>query len=154
MNTFNEQASREFTEQVDTRLFNEQAILASMAPNFKEMRKETFKAVIAAGGIDPNGFMLGAVQAGFTGLVSLGVGALLGVNAGGSNNIIGLTVATVAGGVATKMIDDPYDSLRIAFGAGVIGTHLAAHGSKYLRESFAGGSHELNLADLETAAVC
>lgn len=111
-----------------------QEILKMSIPNMKELEKETFKGVLRAGGVDPNGFMLGAVVAAANGVVSLGVGALLGVNAaGGLNNLAGLAVATVAGGVASKTIDNPIHSSWVATGVGLIGTQLAAHGVEMLR---------------------
>ncbi|UYE93407.1 hypothetical protein [Shewanella phage FishSpeaker] len=113
-------------------IFNE---LSKMSvPNMKELEKETFKGVLRMDGVDPNGFMLGAVVAATNGVVSLGVGALLGVNAvGGLNNLAGLAVATVAGGIASKTIDNPIHSSWVATGAGLIGTQLAAHGVEMLR---------------------
>lgn len=133
MNTLNQQAFDRFNAETTMHNFNQEQILNSLRPNEKEMRKATFKAVIASQGMDPNGFLLGATLAFSTGVSSLGVGAILGINAGGVNNAIGLAAATVAGGIATKVIDDPYISMQVAMGLGFVGTQAAAHTSSALR---------------------
>lgn len=120
MNTLNQTIANEINETIEA---VNQTNPAMQAAKRVEKAKDEFEDALRT-------FKFGASVAFGYGLLSLAAGNIIGVSAGGRNNLIGLGVATVVGGVATKYTPDLATGVLLAVGAGIVGTQVGARVSE------------------------